>query len=97
MPIFWKALTDSLIVVDLSDPEALSIVGGLLIGTAPSSIYVSGRYAFVVDQESDDLKVIDISNPHSPVITGSLAIGGGPVSVFVSGRYAVSERSQTGV
>jgi len=64
------------------------LTGSLAIGGAPLSVYVSGRYAYVVDSGSDDLKVIDVSDPSTPALAGSLAIGGVPTSVYVSGRYA---------
>jgi hypothetical protein len=58
------------------------------MGENPTSVYVSGRYAYVVDSGSDDLKVIDVSDPGTPSLAGSLAIGSLPRSVYVSGRYA---------
>ncbi len=64
------------------------LAGSLGIGTGPYSIYVSGRYAYVVDISSNDLKVIDVSDPTSPSLAGSLGIGSYPYSVYVSGRYA---------
>ena len=54
----------------------------------PNSVYVSGRYAYVVDFRSNDLKVIDVSDPSAPSLVGSLGIGGDPESVYISGRYA---------
>ncbi len=82
--------SDDLKVIDVSDPSAPSLAGslGLGIGGAPSSVFVSGRYAYVVGRFSDDLKVIDVSDPSAPSLAGSLGIGPSPVSVFVSGRYA---------
>ncbi len=47
----------------LQTPGDPVLVGSLGIGTSPQSIFVSGRYAYVVDEGSDDLKVIDISDP----------------------------------
>ena len=60
----------------------------MTIGDAPRSVFVSGRYAYVVDAGSDDLKVIDVADPGAPAVVGSLGIGAEPVSVFGSGRYA---------
>jgi len=65
-----------------------STVGTLALSANPRSVYVSGRYAYVVDQTSQDLKVIDVSNPSSPSTRGTLGIGTLPVSVYISGRYA---------
>jgi hypothetical protein len=65
------------------------LAGSLELGAFPASVYVSGRYAYVVDQGSDDLKVIDVSDPSAPSVVGSLSLGlAAPTSVYVSGRYA---------
>jgi len=80
--------SDDLKVIDVSNPASPSTVGTLAIGPTPRSVYVSGRYAYVVDTASDDLKVVDVSNPASPSTVGTLAIGTFPRSVYVSGRYA---------
>jgi YVTN family beta-propeller protein len=63
-------------------------VGSFGIGSNPNSVYVSGRYAYVVDAGSNDLKVIDVSDPTAPSQVGRLIIGSNPKSVYVSGRYA---------
>jgi hypothetical protein len=60
----------------------------LVLGEAPVSVYVSGRYAYVADPDSDDLKVIDVSEPGAPSLAGSLSLGTFPFKVYVSGRYA---------
>jgi hypothetical protein len=62
--------------------------GFLEIWASPNSVYVSGRYAYVVDHGTNDLKVIDVSDPSTPSLAGSLDIGEHPNSVYVSGRYA---------
>ncbi len=72
----------------LQTPGNPTLAGSLGIGTNPLSVYVSGRYAYVVDADSDDLKVIDVSDPSAPSLTGSLSIGTYPESIYVSGRYA---------
>jgi hypothetical protein len=73
------------ILQKLGDPE---MVGSLSIVGSPRSVYVSGRYAYIVESELGQLKVIDVSDPTSPTLTGSLSIGSSPHSVYVSGRYA---------
>ncbi len=72
----------------LQSPGNPTLVGTLGIGGYPQSVYVSGRYAYVVDADSNDLKVIDVSDPGSPSLAGSLGFGGILYSVYVSGRYA---------
>lgn len=45
---------DEFVVFDVSDPASPTIVNSIGIGTDPVSLYVSGKYAYVVDQGSDD-------------------------------------------
>lgn len=73
---------------NVSDPSLPSLAGSLVIGDEPRSVYVSGRYAYVVDSVSNDLKVIDVSDPSMPTLAGSFGLGGAPIDVHVSGRYA---------
>ena len=64
------------------------VTGSLPIGSFPFTVYVSGRYAYVVDEGSNDLKIIDVTDPNAPFLTGSLALDESPRSIYVSGRYA---------
>lgn len=60
----------------------------------PSSVFVSGKYAYVVSSDSNSLEIIDISNPALLVHKGSVVhrVNGiemfAPRSVAVSGNYA---------
>lgn len=52
------------------------LTGSLAIGATPTSVYVSGRYAYVVDIDSADLKAIDISGAEvTSLVAHSLAAG----------------------
>ena len=62
--------------------------GSIATGTQPASIYVQGRYAYVVNGGSNSLQIFDTSNSASPVSVGSVATGSVPISVYVQGRYA---------
>jgi len=58
---------------------------------ATTSVYVSGKYAYVAASYSDSLSIIDISDPTNPTLTGSLIDSinmNGAYSVYVSGKYA---------
>ncbi len=59
----------------------LGQVGTLGIGPNPRSVFVSGRYAYVVDLSADDFRVIDVADPSVPAQVGSLGIGPNPRSV----------------
>ena len=66
-----------------------SVVGSAGTGSGPSSVAISGRYAYVANFCGSTLQVIDVSNPASPSIVGSVGTGAkSPISVAVSGRYA---------
>ena len=64
-----------------------------------SSVYVLGKYAYVVSSLSSSLTVIDISNPTSPTQVGVIRDGvgatnfTGPRDVYVSGKYAYAVTS----
>ena len=60
----------------LQSPGNPVLSGSLGIGGTPRSVYVSGRYAYVVDSASDDLKVIDISGAEvTSLVAHSLEAG----------------------
>ena len=63
-------------------------VGSVPTGIAPSSVAVSGRYAYVVNLGANTLQVLDVSNPTAPASVGSVSTDGGSHSVAVAGRYA---------
>ncbi|MBP9732138.1 MAG: tail fiber domain-containing protein [Candidatus Magasanikbacteria bacterium] len=84
----------SLQVIDISNSTNLSIVGSVVSTTALgdlSSIYVSGKYVYATERNTDSLRIIDISNPVTPTIVGSVVSTtalNDPWSVYVSGKYA---------
>jgi len=88
------AWSNSLAIVDISNPSSPQIVGGVTSTTYmddPRSVYVSGKYAYVTGRASDSLAVVDISNPSSPTVVGgvtSTTYMNGADSVYVSGKYA---------
>lgn len=74
-------------VIDISDPASPTVTGSVTTGISPSSVAVSGIYAYVANRYSGNIKVINISNPASPTVIGSLATGIGPSSLAISGNY----------
>ncbi len=87
-------------IVDVTNPADPVHKGSLTDGTGgalllyPTSVYVSGNYAYVTSLDSHSLEIVDVTNPAAPVHKGSLTDGTGgallsfPVSVYVSGNYA---------
>jgi hypothetical protein len=58
---------------------------------APADVFVSGNYAYVVNNVRDSLAIINISNPASPAFVGELQNStqlNGAIGVYVSGSYA---------
>ncbi|MFI5332522.1 MAG: tail fiber domain-containing protein, partial [Candidatus Babeliales bacterium] len=82
-------VSGQLFVPPMTPPSA---VGSLTTGNAPISVYVQGRYAYVVNNTSSTLQIIDVSNPQNPVsingATGTATTLSGPFTVYVQGRYA---------
>ncbi len=84
-----------LVIINVSNPyNSFQVnrvdVGALTSNPGHNSVYVSGRYAYIVNDESSLLFIVDVSDPSSPtVVNGSgTSIASGSYSVFVSGRYA---------
>jgi len=86
--------SDSLAIIDISDPTTPVLSGSLIDSTNMDfaySVYVSGKYAYVAGGNSDSLAIIDISDPTTPVLSGSLIDHtnmDSARSVYVSGKYA---------
>ncbi len=80
--------SNTISVVDISNPSAPIQVATANVGTNPYSVYVSGRYAYVANRTSNTISVVDISNPTAPVQVATTTVGTNPFSIYVSGRYA---------
>ncbi|MEI7728303.1 MAG: tail fiber domain-containing protein [Verrucomicrobiota bacterium] len=57
-------------------------------GSNPSTVAVSGRYAYVVNSSSNTLQIFDVNTPAAPASLGTVATGNSPWAVTVAGRYA---------
>ena len=56
--------SNSLAIVDISNPTSPSVIGGVIDSTymnGPTSVYVSGKYAYVTGVNSNSLAVVEIS------------------------------------
>jgi 6-phosphogluconolactonase (cycloisomerase 2 family) len=75
----------------------LSLAGSVATGTNPTSVAVSGSFAYVVNKNSNTLQIFSVSNPAAPTLVGSVATGFRPNFVAVSGAFAyvVNESSNT--
>ena len=105
-----SAGSNALEIVDITNPAKpvhkgslrdSDVVGGAKLNT-PTSVFVSGKYAYITSFNSNALEIVDISDPASPKHVSVLKDGevtpgdglnsgsnlGEPFSVFVSGNYA---------
>jgi len=73
------------VIYDVSDPTSPIIVNSVYSYGGGLSIYVSGKYAYIVDD--NELQIIDVSNPYFPIETDDISCGGSQ-DVYVSGKYA---------
>jgi YVTN family beta-propeller protein len=73
-------------IIDVN--TAMSVVTSVTVGAGPTSVVVSGKYAYTANGLGNTMSVVDVSNPSSPVQIATTAVGSGPSSIFVSGRYA---------
>jgi hypothetical protein len=92
--------SDTLEVIDVSDPLYPVLVGSLADGDGGAvldgawSVVVEGSYAFVTAKDGDALQVIDVSDPANPTAVATLADGDGgaelnaPISIDIEGDYA---------
>lgn len=87
------SLGNSLTIVDITDPNAMFVVGTLvdpIILTTLTSVHVSGKYAFVTSNITDCLNVIDITDVSAPVLVGrvvdSVAMDS-PDDAFVASKF----------
>jgi len=88
-------VSSSLAIIDISDPYEPNLVGSISSSTLlfASSVYVSGRYAYVTSMGfisvPGSFSIIDISDPAAPYFVDSLVFSDtGASSSYVSGKYA---------
>ncbi|MCK4548078.1 MAG: T9SS type A sorting domain-containing protein [Candidatus Eisenbacteria sp.] len=88
---------DSLVVIDIGNPEDLVWVGSCPTPGTAYSVTVAGDFAFIADGTSG-LRVIDISHPSSPADSGVMS--GPPFdarAVVLAGNYAFIADSLSGM
>jgi PGF-pre-PGF domain-containing protein len=90
------SLSNTLVIVNVSNPAAPAIAGSIADGAGgakvwnPLSVYVVGDYAYVASDLSDAMEIVDVSDPANPIHAASISNEylNGACSVFVSGDYA---------
>lgn len=62
-------------IVDVRNPNVLSVLGELHTGPGLASVQVAGRYAYVANKSTvSQLQVIDVSNVSNPTVIASLKV-----------------------
>ncbi len=86
-------ISDSLTIVEISDPNNPFVVGSIAGLDGAWDVKVVGNYAYVTENVGDKLTIIDVKNPAYPVEVGSIADGvathlDGARGLDVVGKYA---------
>ena len=80
------------VVGSISNPvngnSGITQIATTSVGSAPWSIAVFARYAYVANSNDNTISIVDISNPSVPAQIAITAVGVSPQSIAVSGRYA---------
>jgi hypothetical protein len=61
--------------------------GSISTGAQPSSVFVQGKYAYVINYTSVTLQIFDISNPLSPTLISTVSSVTIPDGLYVQGKY----------
>jgi len=72
-----------LLIVDASNPAAMSVVGSLPLPGRAVGVRVSGHFAFIAS-DTGGLCVIDVSDSHAPVLVASLPLPASPTGLALA-------------
>jgi len=79
--------SNSVSVVDISNPMASRQIATTSIGNYAQDIAVAGQYAYAANSNSNSISVVDVSDPHAPVQVATTSVGSFPFGIAVSGHY----------
>ncbi|MGR3310330.1 MAG: carboxypeptidase regulatory-like domain-containing protein [Candidatus Brocadiales bacterium] len=82
--------------MDVSNPEAPTLLGSYDTPDFALHVYVSGNRAYVADGYSG-LHIIDVSNPEAPALLGSYDTPGFAEGIYVSGSRAYVADGSSGL
>jgi len=74
---------NGLVILDLSDPESLTVVSQFYLQGEGNGIFLDGQYVYLADGRSG-LRILDISDPSRLVLSGSLDVDSYVADVFVA-------------
>jgi len=77
-PEFW--------ILDIGNLDSISVRGTMSIGSDVKDLFVSGDYAFIIDNER--FQIIDVSDPANPSETSIMNLDNSAWEIAVQGNYA---------
>ena len=86
--------------INISDPNAPGLLGGLNLGATATDIFVLGDFAYIASTTNNqELQVVNITNPNSPSFAGSYNSPGNSdgTSIYVVGTTAYLTDSKLNV
>jgi Tfp pilus assembly protein PilV len=86
------------VIVDISDPCAMTEAGTLNIPSTPQNVAVSGDYAYVASEHpTQELQIVDVSDPANPSVVGAFDADGrvNANGVFVDGTTVYLVRNSS--
>ncbi len=64
--------TNNFVIIDISSPDAPSLMATISVTGIPTNVFVSGNYAYVTsNNNSQELQIVNVSSPASPSVVGS--------------------------
>ena len=82
-------------IIDVSDPSAVQVLGGIPTGSNSRDVAIRDRTAFITQGEAG-LRILDISNPAEPVEKGRYDEGVYAHSISIAGNIACLSQSNEG-
>lgn len=86
----WSHVTlpDLLNMPSTKDISCLSPIGSVGTGSGPTSIQLSGNYAFVANPANNIIQAFNISNPSDPIVGNFVLTDNYPIDLSVVNNYA---------
>jgi len=83
-------------IINISNPEAPTLVSSYSTLKSLVDVYVSGNYAYVADGSSG-LQIVDISDPTALTLVGNYDTLGSALGIHISGNYAFVADGSSGL
>jgi hypothetical protein len=80
-------VADSLLVLDITNPSAPFVQGGIELPSTGYGIALAESKAYIAEYTAG-LQIVSIANPSAPVLVGGVTLPGYSTDVSVSGHYA---------